>query len=236
MNHVKNKKPIGKLVPLTPEEKEIVTDHLAWIEKIKGLWEKFKKKPYPKDAHIEELDLELLNTEASGCISSFISNGGKLDTEKIGILHKCIIDLYEFDIYPSQSAKDYFQLLIAVSELVLQVSLKWYLFKTAKGFAGRWVSKDNLQIDDKGYYTLHGLFLEFSFYFKEQINNISDQQLKDLFTNIESWIIDDKNSDKDLANAVCTCFLEGIAAEGITQRIKPFMGTKTLEYYSHYDH
>lgn len=235
MSYVKDKNR-RKLIPLTPEEDKIVRDHLAWIEKIKGLWKNFESMPYPKEAHIEEQDLELLDTETAGCISSFISNGGKLDSEKIDILHRCIIDLYKFDIYPSQATKDYFQLLIAVSELVLQVSLKMYLYKTVKGFSRRWVSEDNLHIDDGGYYTLHGLFTEFSSYFIEKINDISDEQLKDLFANIETWIINDKNNDNDLANAVCTCFLEYIAAEGLTQTIKPFMGKKSLEYYSHYDY
>jgi hypothetical protein len=53
---------------------------------------------------------------------------------------------------------------------------------------------------------------------------------------IEEWQAGKVDSAQQLSNAVFTCFLENIAGEGLTERIKPFTGQKSFEYYSHYDH
>ena len=71
--------------------------------------------------------------------------------------------------------------------------------------------------------------------------------MKELFLNIEKWevketaTLEEWNEGKvdeaqQLSNALFTCFLEYIAGEGFTDRIKPFMGKKSLEYYLHYDY
>ncbi len=116
-----------------------------------------------------------------------------------------------------------------------------YLFKLFPDFVKVWNSGDTLFRDEDGSYTYHGLFSEFSVYFRDNFNNFSNQQLEDLFTHIEDWEREeDKNYNQDdaqlLSNAVFTCFLENIASEELTKRLKSFMGKKSLEYYSHYDH
>jgi len=119
--------------------------------------------------------------------------------------------------------------------------VKDFLIKLFPDFSGNWASNDNLFINEDGSYTYHGLFSEFSNYFRDNFKNFSDEQLKELFSNVEKWEVQETaNYEEDdaqlLSNAVFTCFLEGIAREGFTDRIKPFMGKKSLEYYSHYDH
>lgn len=122
-----------------------------------------------------------------------------------------------------------------------------FLIKLFPGFSEVWNNSDTLFKEKDGTYTYHGLFSEFSNFFRTNIKNFADKQLSDLFSNLEEWIKPDEASMEEyrletvddehlLANAACTCFLEYIAGEGFTERIKPFMGRKSLEYYSHYDH
>lgn len=231
----KKDRKLEKLTRLTGIEKDIVNDHLSEVHTIKSIWEHFKMRPYPDNAHIENLELEKLDTFMAGCISSYLSNSGELDTNKIQILQKCIIDLNKDIVKIPDTARKRFDLLSILSSIVLKAAMKMYLYKF-KGFSPTWIDKSNLFIDKNGGYTLHGLFSQFSNYFRQNINDISDDQLKDFFSNIEIWIVNDIYNDDELANAVCTCFLELIAREEFAQRIKPFMGKKSLEYYSHYDY
>lgn len=125
--------------------------------------------------------------------------------------------------------------------------VKDLLIKLFPAFSEAWNSVDNYQKEEDGDYTYHGLFIEFSFFFNDNIKNFSDEQLRELFSSIEKWEVQETASNENwlsgkvdeaqqLSNAIFTCFLEGIAGEGFTERIKPFMGKKSLEYYSHYDH
>lgn len=119
--------------------------------------------------------------------------------------------------------------------------VKSFLIKLFPDFSGNWASNDNLFINEDGSYTYHGLFSEFSNYFRDNFKNFSDEQLRELFSSIEKWEVQETaNYEEDdaqlLSNAVFTCFLENIAGEGFTERIKPFMGKKSFEYYSHYDY
>lgn len=232
----KKDRKLEKLIRLTGIEKEIVNDHLAEVQTIQSIWEHFKMRPYPDEAHIDNLELEQLDTFMAGCISSYLSNSGKLDANKMQILQKCIIDLNkDIDKIPD-SARKRFDLLSVLSSIVLKAAMRMYLYEQFKGFSRVWLDKTNLFIEQNGGYTLHGLYSQFSNYFRQNINSFNDDQLKIFFINLEIWIANDKYNDDDLANAICTCFLELIAREGFTKRIKPFMGKKSLEYYSRYDH
>lgn len=119
--------------------------------------------------------------------------------------------------------------------------VKNYLIELFPGFSEIWNSGDTLFRNGDGSYTYHGLFSEFSVYFRDNFRNFSDNQFRQLFSKIEEWEVrEDENLEKDnaqlLSNAAFTCFLENIAGEGFTERIKPFMGKKSFEYYSHYDY
>ncbi|MBI2011788.1 hypothetical protein HYS91_03395 [Candidatus Daviesbacteria bacterium] len=125
--------------------------------------------------------------------------------------------------------------------------VKEFLIKLFPGFSEVWNSEDNYQKEEDGSYTYHGLFIEFSPFFIDNINNFSDEQLKELFSSIEKWEVQETATFEEwrsgkvdeaqlLSNAIFTCFLENIAGEGFTERIQLFMGKRSFEYYSHYDH
>lgn len=119
-----------------------------------------------------------------------------------------------------------------------------FLINLFPEFSEIWNSESNYQKNGDNY-TYHGLFMEFSPFFINKIDSFSDEQLRKLFSTVEDWELkgissqdngDNKASEaQQLANAAFTCFLENISREGLSQRIKPFMGEKSLEYYSHYD-
>ena len=108
-------------------------------------------------------------------------------------------------------------------------------------FAHSWNRDDNLVMEDDGSYSYHGLFTEFCWYFKRDFRTFDNDQLRRLFGVLEAWeVTEDADFGRDrrqwLSNAVFTCFLEDIAAEGFTSRITPFMGPRSLEYYRYWDH
>lgn len=124
--------------------------------------------------------------------------------------------------------------------------VKIFLIKLYPSFLRQWNNNEHYFQREDGSYTYHGLFSEFSIYFKDNINKFSEEQLKELFSSIEKWYTPEASREEYktgkvseiqlLSNATFTCFLENIAGEGFTEKIKPFMGPKSFEYYSHYDH
>jgi hypothetical protein len=124
--------------------------------------------------------------------------------------------------------------------------VKNFLTRIFPEYLESWNSADNYSKEEDGNYTYHGLFSEFSHFFISNIRTFSDEQLGELFSAIEKWELPETETLEDwktghvddvllLSNAVFTCFLENIAGEGITKRIKPFMGDRSFEYYSLYD-
>jgi len=119
--------------------------------------------------------------------------------------------------------------------------VKDYLFGKFPGFVRVWNSDENCHKSDDGGYTYHGLFSEFSDYFAHCFADVTSEQLRSLFGDIEKLTVEeggDLGSDQSklLSNAVSTCFLENIAGRGFTARLEPFMGEKSWERYSFWDY
>jgi len=63
---------------------------------IQELWQTHSSIPFPKGIAsevINGIDLVLLDTFTSGCILTYISNNGQLDSERIRILKNCLSEL-----------------------------------------------------------------------------------------------------------------------------------------------
>ncbi|MEI1280614.1 hypothetical protein V6Z05_19945 [Leptospira venezuelensis] len=82
-------------------------------------------------------------------------------------------------------------------------------------------------IEKKTAITIHGIFAEFSHYFTESFEKLSEEQLTKLFNFIEDSF---QSEFSNLNNAVCTCFLENLNDDAIFNKIKTFFGKKTREY------
>jgi hypothetical protein len=63
---------------------------------IQKLWQTHLAVPFPEGIAgevIDGVDLVLLDTFTAGCIHTYISNNGQLDSERIRILKKCLGEL-----------------------------------------------------------------------------------------------------------------------------------------------
>lgn len=87
---------------------------------IKKLWRDYIKTPYPHEGHVDDLELEILDTTTAGCISTFISNNGMLDHNKIEILQKCISELDSKIGDIPEPARNHFIQLHSLGEVVLR--------------------------------------------------------------------------------------------------------------------
>jgi len=104
------------------------------------------------------------------------------------------------------------------------------LITNFQGFS--WYLRSSLFKDDNAKtITIHGIFSEFSHYFKINFDMMKNDSLSELFECLEDTFI----HDDDINNAVCTCFLENISGDGFTKKIEQFLGKNSKEYYNKWD-
>lgn len=92
------------------------------MDEIKKLWNEFQKLPFPSGLAGEEIegeDVVSLDTFAAGCISTFIGNKGLLDSERLKILRKCIVDIEKILPHIKGEGKEYFKMLHQLSARVV---------------------------------------------------------------------------------------------------------------------
>jgi hypothetical protein len=99
-------------------------------------------------------------------------------------------------------------------------------------FANAWGGSDNHSLLDDGFFTHHGLFIEFTAYYREHYGAASSVQIAKLAEKINVWF-DGPNADLD--NAVATCFLENIAGEASARRLKPLLKEKAVEFVRYWE-
>lgn len=109
------------------------------------------------------------------------------------------------------------------------------LVEFVPGFRAAW--KDSLFIEQDGSFTVHGVFSEFSHYVRAHFTEFDEATWKGLFRYVEQCATADDQSEFGVASAVCTCFLEDIAGEGMPSRVaSPYMGPESKKYFDRYDH
>jgi hypothetical protein len=137
---------------------------------------------------------------------------------------------------PDNIWHEYFIDDLSVADVVLKKENKKtffllsFLIKYFVGFA--WDLRNSLFKDDSTKeISIHGVFSEFSTYFKTNFQSFSEDNLSILFDQIETSL----EYEDDIYNAICTCFLENIAGEGYTSKLKNYLGKKSLDYYQRWD-
>ncbi len=105
------------------------------------------------------------------------------------------------------------------------------IIKIIPDFKKYWEKEDNYSVNQNGTFTFHGLFSEFTSFFRENYeNNIN--VLEKLFVFIEECSNIDIHSESGLSNAVFTCFLENIADEGeISSTVGKYLGNNTKRFF-----
>lgn len=104
-------------------------------------------------------------------------------------------------------------------------------------FRKNWESDQNYFRQEDGSYSYHALLAQFTNFFSDNIDKFSEKQLRFFFDMVENWISEEKDpSDTaSFSNAVCTCFLENMSSTYLSKKIKPFLGEKSLKFYSYWD-
>lgn len=106
-----------------------------------------------------------------------------------------------------------------------------FLLTQFPAFIGCWEAKDNDYLDG-GEFTAHGLCTVFGGFFAARVEKFDEESLKKLFAFIESAILADPEDESEVANALCTCFLEDIAGEEEGEIALPFMSDATRAYFT----
>jgi hypothetical protein len=109
------------------------------------------------------------------------------------------------------------------------------LVRILPGFAPAWESPGNCFLDDDGSFTYHGLFSELGHYVRDNFEEIEEREREELFGFIESCVSNDTQSEDELDNAVCTCFLENVASEPLPPELRKYMGRKSLTFFNEWD-
>lgn len=90
---------------------------------IQKLWEEFKILPFPEELHDDKyalLDLEQIDTFVAGSISSFLTNNGRLEKDKMDVLKNFAQDYGKISSELSESGKIYFDKLKEMADLILK--------------------------------------------------------------------------------------------------------------------
>ena len=99
-------------------------------------------------------------------------------------------------------------------------------------FEQRWQGAENLSIGDDGSFTCHGVFMEFTHFWRDSYESFSDSQLQHFAKILNTWI---DSVDGEMSNAVATCFLENIAGELCGRKIVALLapeGTAIVKAWS----
>ena len=99
-------------------------------------------------------------------------------------------------------------------------------------FDAYWRADDNDFVLADGYFTHHGLFLEFTNFFRENSATFGHDELRKFTDAVNSWF---GGASESLDNAVATCFLEGIAGEPSALRLKPLLSQPALAYLAQWE-
>ena len=97
----------------------------------------------------------------------------------------------------------------------------------APKFQTQWDGPDNYYVGGDGTCTLHGVFAEFSSFFKAGANELTDEQCKQIGEFVSSCM---KTPGTNLDNAAATCFVENIAGDPPAKKLRPFLTGEALNY------
>jgi hypothetical protein len=103
-----------------------------------------------------------------------------------------------------------------------------YLTALFPEFGPYWDAPGNCFRNDDGSYTLHGVFSEFTSFFREHSERLTSDQLLALGAFVSECIVP---ADTDLSNAAATCFVENIAGEDYAEEFAIFLKGAARKYY-----
>jgi hypothetical protein len=101
-------------------------------------------------------------------------------------------------------------------------------------FIAWWSSDQNYNRDGDDFST-HGLCAEFSSFLIERSLPLEQLALESLFAFVEQQVSVDPHDQSEIANALCTCFLENIAQTEVGNCCRAFMGKSSQAYFDQWN-
>jgi hypothetical protein len=95
-------------------------------------------------------------------------------------------------------------------------------------FRGYWDDPGNNFRDDDGTFTLHGVFANFTWFFKERHNLLPIERVTALGIFVSNCMASD---DIDLDNAAATCFVENVAGEECDRELARHLSGEARKYW-----
>ena len=99
-------------------------------------------------------------------------------------------------------------------------------------FAAAW--NESLFIDKDGSFTTHGIFSEFSFFFREHFLELTEETRREILKFVEECVKGEGFSE-DVSNAACTCFLENIAGDEQLADVCKYLGPESREFFDQWN-
>jgi hypothetical protein len=99
------------------------------------------------------------------------------------------------------------------------------------GFAEYWERSDNCFRNDDGSFTRCGVFAAFSHFFCEKYEELPKDELAELGQFLSECM---ESSDRRLADAAGTCFLENVAGERFDRDFREHLSGEALRFYSYW--
>jgi hypothetical protein len=97
------------------------------------------------------------------------------------------------------------------------------------GFESYWDDED-INREDDGSFTAHGLLSSFFFFYKAQHLNLEEKTISELATKLEEIVSADPNDESDVANAICTSFLELVDENREGKVLEKYLGKECLKF------
>jgi hypothetical protein len=95
-------------------------------------------------------------------------------------------------------------------------------------FRAYWDDPGNCFRDDDGAFTLHGVFAEFSSFFRERHAVLPVDRVATLGAFVSDCM---ESADADLDNAAATCFVENIAGDSCECVLSPYLTGEARRYW-----
>jgi hypothetical protein len=95
-------------------------------------------------------------------------------------------------------------------------------------FRAYWGDPGNYFRDDDGTFTLHGVFAEFTGFFRERHNSLPAEQVAALGAFVSECM---SSADADLDNAAATCFVENVAGEDCDRELARHLSGEARRYW-----
>lgn len=97
------------------------------------------------------------------------------------------------------------------------------------GFESYWEDEDINREEDRSF-TAHGLLSSFFFFYKEQYLDFEEKTIREFADKIEEIVSADPNDESDVANAICTSFLELVDENSEGKVLEKYLGMECSKF------